>query len=143
MKDELDLVSDRIRLKRTQKTFVDISLSFEPNPITQDLTVLLNERAINNAMKNLIMIAPSEVPFNRDIGSHTRHYLFDLIDPSTATLLKDEIMRTIKFAEPRAEIQTLKVEPREDQNEFMVSLWYKIVGYDQVFYVDYLLAPTR
>ena len=137
------LDTSQIKLKRNQKSFVDISLTFEPNPITNDLTVLLNERAINNAMKNLIMIAPSEVPFNRDIGSNTRHYLFDLIDPSTAMLLEDEIKRTIKFGEPRAEIQTLKVEAREDQNEFMVSLWYKIIGYDQVFFVDYILAPTR
>ena len=89
------------------------------------------------------MIAPSEVPFNRDIGSNVRHYLFELIDPSTAMLLEDEIRRTIKFGEPRAEIQNLKVEAREDRNEFMVSLWYKIIGYDEVIFVDYILAPTR
>lgn len=137
------LDSSKVKLKRAQKTFVDVSLAFEANPITSDLTVLLNERAINNAIKNLIMIAPSEVPFNRDIGSNVRHYLFDLIDPSTAMLLEDEIKRTIKFGEPRAEIQNLKVEAREDQNQFMVSLWYKIVGYDEVIYLDYILAPTR
>ncbi len=141
--DESTLKSNSIKLKRKQKTFVDISLSFEPNPITKDLTVLLNERAINNSMKNLIMIAPSEVTFNRDIGSNTRHYLFDLIDPSTAMLLEDEIRRTIQFGEPRAKIKTLKVEAREEQNEFMVSLFYQIIGYDEVFYVDYILAPTR
>ena len=137
------LDTSKIKLKRAQKSFVDISLSFEPNPITKDLTVLLNERAINNSMKNLIMIAPSEVTFNRDIGSNVRHYLFDLMDPSTAMLLEDEIKRTIEFGEPRAKIQNLKVEAREDQNEFMVSLWYKIIGYDEVIYVDYILAPTR
>ena len=94
-------------------------------------------------MKNLIMIAPSEVTFNRDVGSNTRHYLFDLIDPSTAMLLEDEIRRTIQFGEPRAKIKSLKVEAREDQNEFMVSLFYQIIGYDEVFFVDYILAPTR
>jgi phage baseplate assembly protein W len=134
---------DKIKLTRAQKTFVDISLSFEPNPITNDITVLLNERAINAAIKNLIMIAPSEVPFNRDIGSHTRHYLFDLIDESTAEMLRTEIKRSITFGEPRAKIKTLKVEPRYDRNEFMVSLWYEIIGNDQVFFVDYILAPTR
>ena len=137
------LDTTKVKLKRAQKSFVDVSLAFEPNPITKDLTILLNERAINNAIKNLIMIAPSEVPFNRDIGSNVRHYLFDLIDPSTATLLEDEIRRTIRFGEPREEIQNLKVEAREEQNEFMVSLWYKIVGYDEVIFVDYILAPTR
>jgi len=132
-----------VKLTRKQKTFVDISLTFEPNPLTNDITVLLDERAINNAIKNLIMISPSEVPFDRDIGSNARHYLFDLLDPATSALLKTEIERTIKFAEPRVKIQDLKAEQMEDTNEIMISLWYKIVGYDEVFYVDYIMAPTR
>jgi len=35
------------------------------------------------------------------------------------------------------------VDARPDQNEFMVTISYKIVGYDQVFTVDHILTPTR
>ena len=132
-----------IQLKRKDKTFIDVSLAFEPNPITSDLTVLLDDRAINNAMKNLILIAPSEVPFDRDIGSNVREYLFDLIDPGTAGLLQVEIERTIKFGEPRVELQSIIVDPRPDQNHFMVTVIYKIVGFDQIFTVNQILQPTR
>ena len=34
----------RIEGRKKLKKFVDISLSFEPNPVTGDLTVLKNER---------------------------------------------------------------------------------------------------
>jgi len=132
-----------VELRRNQRTFVDLSLAFEPNPTTGDVTLLLNERAINNSLKNLILFGPQEVPFNRDIGSHTRHYLFDLVDSGTAGLLKIEIERAIKFGEPRAKIESVKVEPQLDQNHFMVTIIYKIVGYDQVFTVNQILKPTR
>lgn len=132
-----------VQLQRRQRTFVDISLAFEPNPTTGDVTLLLNERAINNSLKNLILFGPQEVPFNRDIGSHTRHYLFDLVDEGTAGLLKIEIERAIKFGEPRVKIQHVKVEPQLDRNYFMVTITYKIVGYDQIFTVNQILKPTR
>jgi len=132
-----------IQLKRKDKTFIDVSLAFEPNPITSDLTVLLDDRAINNAMKNLILIAPSEVPFDRDIGSNVREYLFDLIDPGTAGLLQVEIERTIKFGEPRVELQSIIVDPRPDENHFMVTVIYKIIGFEQIFTVNQILQPTR
>lgn len=132
-----------IQLRRKDKTFIDVSLAFEPNPVTSDLTVLLDDRAINNAMKNLILIAPSEVPFDRDIGSNVRNYLFDLIDNGTAGLLQVEIERSIKFGEPRVELQSLVVDPRPDENHFMVTVIYKIVGYDEVFTVNQILQPTR
>ena len=132
-----------VRLKRKVKTFVDVSLAFEPNPLNKDLTVLKNERAINNSLKNLIFIAPKEVPFTAEVGSNTREYLFDQIDIGTAGLLKLEIERTIEFNEPRVEIVDLIVEPHLDRNEFMVNLTYRIVGYDQLFYFEQILSPTR
>ena len=132
-----------IQLRRKDKTFIDVSLAFEPNPITSDLTVLLDDRAINNAMKNLILIAPSEVPFDRDVGSKTRDYLFDLIDTGTAGILTIEIERAIKFGEPRVELQRVLVDPRPDQNHFMVTVVYKIIGFEEVFTVNQILQPTR
>ena len=130
-------------LKRRQRTFVDISLSFEPNPITGDLTLLLNERAINNSLKNLVMIMPTEVPFDPDVGSMVRDYLFDVIDLGTSAILMMEIERTIKFNEPRVELIEVEVDPQPDENHFMVNVTYKIVGYDQIYNFNTILEPTR
>ena len=131
------------KLRKKDNTFVDISLAFEPNPITNDLTVLLDSRAINNSLKNLMLIAPTEVPFDRDVGSSVREYLFDLVDIGTAGLLQVEIERSIRFGEPRVELQKVNVDPKPDQNVFMVSIFYKIVGYEEIFSVEQILEPTR
>lgn len=130
-------------LKRTQRTFVDISLSFEPNPLTGDLTLLLNERAINNSLKNLVMIMPTEVPFDADVGSMVRNYLFDVVDIGTAAVLTMEIERTIKFNEPRVSLIDVEVEAQPGQNQFMVNVTYKIVGYEQIYNFETILEPTR
>ena len=131
------------RLTRKDKTYIDVSLAFEPNPITKDLTVITDERAINNSIKNIMMISPLERPFYRDFGSRIRDYLFEVVDFGTAGLVSQEIKRSIKFNEPRVEIVELKVTPAFDQNAFDVFLKYKIVGSEKIFIVEQVLQPTR
>ena len=117
--------------------------------MNNDLTTLTNERAINNALKNLIMTMPTEVVFNRDIGSNVTAFMFDLIDEGTGAILTDEIIRVIKFSEPRVELvfnegyQPVVVNPRPDQNNFEVTITYKIVGYEQTFKATQILEPVR
>ena len=137
------MASGRLDLRRKIKNFVDISLAFEPNPVTGDLSLLKDERAINNAVKNIIMTIPGEVVFNRDFGSKVSDYLFDLVDVGTAGLLKLEIERAINFNEPRVELQEVVVDANPEANNFTVTVRYKIIGYDEVFTVTHLLRPTR
>lgn len=132
-----------IQLTRRIKAFVDISLAFEPNPVTGDLSVLTNERAITNSIKNLVQTIPGEAAFNYSVGSSVRSYLFEIIDAGTAGLIRNEVEATIKRNEPRAKVISVVVDPRPDQQEFMVSVAYEIVGYDQIINVDFILEPTR
>ena len=119
----------RIEGRKKLKKFVDISLSFEPNPVTGDLTVLKNERAINNAIKNIVMTVPGEMAFNAEYGSRVSDYLFDLFDAGTAGMLNLEIRRAINYNEPRVELVDVLVQAQVDQNQFNVKIEYKIVGY--------------
>lgn len=125
------------------KAFVDISLDFTPNPVTGDLSVLRNERAINNSLKNLILIMPKEVPFRSDVGSSVSGYLFELIDEGTAGLITLEIERSIKYNEPRVKLLNVTTEAYPDQNQFVVTVKYRIIGYDTVFEFSQILEPTR
>lgn len=131
------------RLTRKDKTYIDVSLAFEPNPITKDLTVLTDERAINNSVKNIVMISPLERPFNRNFGSRIRDLLFDIVDYGTAGLISQEIKRSINYNEPRVKIVELKVTPAFDQNAFDVYLKYNIIGSEKIFIVEQVLQATR
>jgi len=131
-----------VKLSKKDKAYIDISLSFTPSSITGDLTVLKNERAINNSLKNIMMISAGEVVFQHDVGSGVTNYLFDPIDPATAGVLQLEIKRSIQYNEPRVEIIDLTVEAQPDQHNFAVNLTYKIVGSEQLFEVETILVPT-
>lgn len=153
-------------ISRDSKRFVDVSLSFEPNPINGDLTLLTNERAINNSLRNLVYFAIGEVPFRSDIGSGVANYLFDIMDPGLQSLMAQEIKRVIEYSEPRIKLvssfgddmesrletyddmfdfsqEPVRVDAKPEQNAFMVTIVYKIVGYEQVFTYNQLLEPTR
>ena len=67
-------------IQRISRVFKDISLSFEPHPVTKDLQILKNERAITRAIRNLVETIPTERFFNSTIGSNVRSSLFDFVD---------------------------------------------------------------
>ena len=133
----------KITLTRNSKAFVDISLAFEPNPVTGDLSILTNERAINQSIKNIVETIPGEFAFNSNFGSSARRYLFDNVDIGTAGLIRNEVERTIEFNEPRVELIDVTVTPNFEANQFDVRIEYKIVGYDQTFSVSFIMEPTR
>ncbi len=132
-----------IELTRKDKSYVDISLAFTPSPVTGDLTLIKNERAINNAVKNIIMTAPGEVVFNRNFGSTVSTYLFDFIDDGTAGLIDLEIRRSIGYNEPRVVVTDVVVEAQADQHQFMCRVEYTITGSERVYNVTHILKPTR
>ena len=132
-----------IQLTRKIKAFVDISLAFEPNPVTGDLSVLTNERAINQSIRNIVETIPGEAAFNHNMGSNARAYMFEIIDDGTAGLLRNEIERSIQFNEPRVKLEDVVVEAQPADSQFVVNIRYEIVGYEQQFTVEFILDPTR
>ena len=131
------------QLTSKNRRFIDLSLTFTPNPVTKDLTVISDERAINNSIKNLVLIRPNEVPFARDIGSNVSNLLFDHCDDITASEIEEEISRTISFAEPRVELELVQVIAKPEQYYFEVTIKYKIIGTENVFTINQILTPTR
>ena len=130
--------------QRVSRSFKDISLSFDPHPVTNDLPVLRNERAISRSVRNLVQTIPGERFFNSILGSGVRRLLFDFIDVATADSIEDEILTTISNFEPRVNNVQVQVEPRPDRNNFNVTVFFDIIGQSlpsQTF--SFILEPTR
>ena len=130
--------------QRVSRSFKDISLSFDPHPVTKDLPVLRNERAISRSVRNLVQTIPGERFFNSILGSGVRRLLFDFIDVATADSIEDEILSTISNFEPRVTNVKVQVEPRPDRNNFNVTVFFDIIGQSlpsQTF--SFILEPTR
>ena len=131
-----------VQLTKTNKKFTDISLSFQPNPLNGDISVLKDERAINNALKNIIMTSLYEKPFDSMFGSTVNRILFEPADTMTADDLQFEIKRAIARNEPRVKVEFVDVRINYDTGDYNVKIKYLIIGYDEVLNVDFILTPT-
>jgi phage baseplate assembly protein W len=74
---------------RISRSFKDISLSFEPHPVTKDLPVIKNQTAIIRSIRNLVETIPSEKFFNPNLGSNVYSSLFEFVDYGTASVIED------------------------------------------------------
>ena len=113
---------------KVSRTFKDISLSFDPHPITKDLPVIKNADAIRRSVRNLVQTIPGERFFNPLLGSSVYDSMFDLADFGTSSLIESEILTTIGNFEPRVENVRVRVDPRYDQNNFDVTIFFDVVG---------------
>jgi phage baseplate assembly protein W len=117
-------------LERVSKSFKDISMSMQVNPINYDLITIKNETAIARSIRNLVYTFPGERFFNPFLGSNIRRSIFENIDDINASILKEEIENTITNYEPRVRLIEVTVSPNFDDNEFNVLVIYNIVGID-------------
>ena len=117
-------------VQRRSQGFLDISASWQNNPLSNDLIGLKNENAIARSVRNLILTTQGERPFQPVLGSNVNNLLFENMDKLTAAALKDEIRNTIENYEPRVELEDIIVDPNFDNNEFNVTIQYYIVGID-------------
>ncbi|MHA2028520.1 MAG: GPW/gp25 family protein [Candidatus Kariarchaeaceae archaeon] len=117
-------------INRVSRAFRDISLSFEPHPVTKDLPILKNENAIRRSVRNLVETIPTERFFNSSLGSDVRGSLFDFIDFGTSSVIETQIRTTIENFEPRVDNLFINVDPRPDDNAFNITIFFDIVGQD-------------
>ena len=131
-------------VSRISQAFKDISLSFEPHPVTKDLTILKNENAIKRSIRNLVTTIPTERFFQPIIGSGVRESLFDFVDFGTASVIQKEIETVIENFEPRVENVNVEAIARPDDNEFEVKVFFDIVGTELVTQeFTFMLEATR
>ena len=131
-------------IRRVSRAFKDISLSFQPHPITKDLPILKNENAIRRSIRNIVETIPTEKFFNVDFGSDVYKSLFDFVDIGTASVIEDQILSSIDNYEARVDNVRVEVDPRPDENAFEVTVIYDIVGQEfpsQEF--TFILEATR
>ena len=129
---------------RVSRSFKDISLSFEPHPVTKDLPILTNERAIIRSIRNLVETIPTERFFNPTIGSNVRSSLFEFVDYATADVIKDQIIEVINNYEQRVTNVIVQVDPIPDLNEFEITITFEIIGQEiPVQQFSFILEATR
>ena len=130
--------------QRVKRKFKDISMSFEKNPLNDDLISLSNTSAIARSIRNIVFTSPGEKFFNPNFGSRISESLFENVDEVSALAIEDEIKSSIINFEPRVNLLDTVVVPNPDDNEMNVTIEYEINGIDiPPQQLEFVLLPTR
>ena len=130
--------------QRVKRKYKDISMSFETNPLNDDLVSLSDTSAIARSIRNIVFTSPGEKFFNPDFGSRISESLFENVDEVSALAIEDEIKSSIINFEPRVNLLDTNVVPNPDDNEMNVTIEYEITGIDiPPQQLEFVLLPTR
>lgn len=125
------------------RQFKDLDLNFTIHPLKKDINKNLDQMAVINALKNLILTSHYEKPFNPDYGSNIRKLLFETLDIVTASAIEREVEQTIKNFEPRVNVISVSVIPDFDNNGFSVQMTFYVVNQTEPVSISFLLERTR
>jgi phage baseplate assembly protein W len=125
------------------REFKDLDLNFTIHPIRKDVNKLVAERAVINSIKNIVMTAHYEKPFNPDFGSNIRRLLFENLDTLTASAIEREIAESVRNYEPRVNLLETTAKADFDNNGFQVEMKFMIVNQTQPLSITFFLERIR
>ena len=131
-------------LERVSQGFKDISMTFQSNPLTDDLIAIKDANAIARSIRNIVFTLPGEKPFEPDFGSYISGSLFENMDDITGGVIEDQIPESINNWEPRVNLTEVITNPNFDNNAFDVIITYEIVGSNvPLQQLEFVLQSTR
>ena len=117
-------------VERISRGFKDLSMTFQSNPLNDDLIGLKNANAIARSVRNIVMTYPGEKFFQPDFGSRVSKLLFENVDDITASQIQEEIEFSISNYEPRVSLVNVSVVADNDNASFDATITYSIIGAD-------------
>ena len=124
---------------KKSRSFKDVGMNFRLNANTKDVAAVINDNAIKQSIRNLILTVPGEKPFQPSIGSRVSELLFEPLDNFTSDAVRQEVINTIQQYEPRVTLTSVDINNRFSENAFDVVIEYKIVGLPTVETIEFIL----
>ena len=129
--------------KRSIRTFKDLDLDFNRNPVTNDITKIEDVDAVKRSVKNLVQTNFYERPFHPEIGCGVRELLFEPFTPITGIFLKRKIEEVITNFEPRAVLNDISIDQDDDRNRLEVRIYFYVRGVPEPVVVTTFLQRLR
>jgi phage baseplate assembly protein W len=125
------------------KRYSDIKIDLAAHPVSGDLALSINASAVKSSVRNLLLTGKYERFYQPYLGSGLQKYLFELVSPATAELIRESIAETIKNFEPRAKLISIEVKVRPDENSYQATVKFGILNLPDVVTVDQIIERIR
>ena len=115
-------MTNRTVTTQPRTIYSDFPISFSVHPEKKDLSVVTNDNAVKQSIRNLLLTDRYERLFQPTVGSNIRSLLFEPISSSTAITLRTLITETIGIFEPRANLQLVQVVEDEAKQSYIATI---------------------
>lgn len=132
-----------MRIVSKNKSWSDLDLSLTLHPIRKDIIPLKDDRAVKNAVRNLLLTSFFERPFQPTLGANLSGLLFEPADAITRVALRDNIRRVLVEHEPRIKVLDINVANTQDETAYDITVRFLIKEYDTEEEVDIVLRRIR
>lgn len=137
-------IYNRIATTGGTVVYKDFDSSFKSNPATGDLRTKTDNDSIKQSVKNILLTAYGERPFEPLFGSDLGNMLFELYDEITKNEMKSTIKIALRNYEPRVEILSIDIDDSGvDRNEISMEMTYRTLNNQTPQKLYMLLTRTR
>lgn len=123
--------------------YSDFDKDLTIHPVSNDVSRKLNEEAIKESIRNLILTDRGERPFQPNVGSSVRAMLFENLTQSTISTIKAMVTETIETYEPRCQLIGVDVTALIDSNDLTVSIVFATRNAEDPVRLDLVLNRVR
>ena len=128
---------------KIREIYSDFHKDYTINPVSTDLARKINEDAVKDSIRNLVLTDKGERLMQPNLGCDIRKMLFENIPPDVIVLAKDIIEETISKHEPRCNLINVAVTSTIDNNALFVRIVFSIINTEKPVTLDLLLSRVR
>ena len=130
-------------LRRKISLFSDLHKDMTQHPLTEDLSLKLDEEAVKESIKNLILTNRGERLMQPLIGGNVQAMLFENNTPAIIKLIQEQIKTVIREYEPRATLIDVIVRSSIDESTVEVDVYFYINNVVEPISVTVFLERIR
>jgi phage baseplate assembly protein W len=123
--------------------YSDFKKDLEISPLSDDLTILKDEDAVKESIKNLILTNKGERLMQPLIGGNIQAMLFENMTPAVIKVMEESVRNTIELYEPRCELIDVIVSADYPNNTVRITVKYFITNQEQPVELTVFLERTR
>lgn len=130
-------------IDRKSELYSDFLTDLNPHPEMGDVVRFTNENAVKRSIRNLILTNRYERPFQPEIGSDINKILFEPMNTTTGSVLRQYIKSTIENYEPRCQLIDVMVVAYEERNVYVVTIIFATINKEEPTRLELSLYRVR
>lgn len=127
----------------TRVLYSDFFTNLDPHPLSDDVAVKVNEAAIRQSIRNLILTDSGERRMQPDLGGNIRKMLFENFTPQTVVSMKQRIENLVREREPRASLRDVIITSMEDRNAIAINIIFTVINRQEPISMEVILERVR